>query len=135
VAVENDVKRLIAHFLAAVDRARSTATPSDEAPVPDQSSKNAPSVSPTSDHTPCYVWLGRFDREEAAQITAKKVQDLGLPVTVVPRHSSNTDFFVVVTGPYGPERVDSAVAYLKTQGFSDVRVIKNPLAAGSKEPD
>jgi serine/threonine protein kinase len=82
---------------------------------------------PVNDHTPSYLWVGRFEREDKAQNTAKKIEDLGLPVTVVPRQGPTGQFFVVVTGPYGPERVESAMDYLKTQGFSDVRLIKNPL--------
>ncbi|MGB9070979.1 MAG: serine/threonine-protein kinase [Candidatus Acidiferrales bacterium] len=82
---------------------------------------------PVNDHTPSYLWVGRFEREDKAQSTAKKIQDLGLPVTVVPRPSLTGQVYVVVTGPYGPERVESAMDYLKTQGFSDVRLIKNPL--------
>jgi serine/threonine protein kinase len=82
---------------------------------------------PVNDHTPSYLWVGRFEREDRAQSTAKKIEDLGLPVTVVPRQGATGQFFVVVTGPYGPERVESAMDYLKTQGFSDVRLIKNPL--------
>jgi serine/threonine protein kinase len=82
---------------------------------------------PVNDHTPSYLWVGRFEREDRAQNTAKKIEDLGLPVTVVPRQTQTGQVFVVVTGPYGPERVESAMDYLKTQGFSDVRLIKNPL--------
>jgi serine/threonine protein kinase len=82
---------------------------------------------PVNDHTPSYLWVGRFEREDKAQSAAKKIQDLGLPVTVVPRASLTGQVFVVVTGPYGPERVESAMDYLKTQGFSDVRLIKNPV--------
>jgi serine/threonine protein kinase len=82
---------------------------------------------PVNDHTPSYLWVGRFEREDRAQSTAKKIQDLGLPVTVVPRPSLTGQVYVVVTGPYGPERVESAMDYLKTQGFSDVRLIKNPM--------
>lgn len=81
---------------------------------------------PVNDHTPSYLWVGRFEREDRAQNTAKKIEDLGLPVRVVPRHGLSGEFFIVVTGPYGPERVESAMDYLKTQGFSDVRLIKNP---------
>ena len=82
---------------------------------------------PVNDHTPSYLWVGRFEREDKAQTAAKKIQDLGLPVTVVPRASLTGQVYVVVTGPYGPERVESAMDYLKTQGFSDVRLIKNPM--------
>jgi serine/threonine protein kinase len=82
---------------------------------------------PVNDHTPSYLWVGRFEREDKAQSVAKKIQDLGLLVTVVPRASLTGQVYVVVSGPYGPERVESAMDYLKTQGFSDVRLIKNPM--------
>jgi hypothetical protein len=94
-----------------------------------------PVGSRVNDRTPSYLWLGRFDREDKAQTAAKKVEVLGLPGAVVPRHGLDGDFFVVITGPYGPERIGMAMDWLKTQGFSDVRVIKNPLAAGNKEPN
>ena len=82
---------------------------------------------PVNDHTPSYIWVGRFEHEDRAQSVAKKIQDLGLSVTVVPRRALTGQIYIVVTGPYGPERVESAMDYLKTQGFSDVRLIKNPL--------
>jgi serine/threonine protein kinase len=97
-------------------------------PASEEFGENEPvSQPPVNDHTPSYLWVGRFEREEKAQSAAKKIQDLGLPVTVVPRPSLTGQVYVVVTGPYGPERVESAMDYLKTQGFSDVRLIKNPL--------
>jgi hypothetical protein len=84
-------------------------------------------VPPVNDHTPSYLWLGRFEREERAQITARKIEGLGLPVAVIPRHNADTEFFVVLTGPFGPERVESVMDWLKTQGFPGVRLVKNPL--------
>jgi len=82
---------------------------------------------PVNDHTPSYLWIGRFEQEERAQITAKKIEVLGLPVVVIPRHNATGEFFVVLTGPFGPERVESAMEWLKTQGFAGVRLVKNPL--------
>jgi len=89
---------------------------------------------PVNDHTPSYLWVGRFEREDKAQSVAKKVEDLGLPVTVVPRRGLTGEFYIVVTGPYGPERVESAMDYLKTQGFANVRLIKNP-GGGQQNPN
>jgi hypothetical protein len=48
-------------------------------------------------------------------------------VAVIPRHNADTEFFVVLTGPFGPERVESVMDWLKTQGFPGVRLVKNPL--------
>jgi hypothetical protein len=41
---------------------------------------------------------------------------------------------VVLTGPYGPERIESAMDWLKTQGFADVRLVKNPLGNQRQAP-
>jgi len=85
-------------------------------------------VPPVNDNTPSYLWVGRFEREERAQITARKIEGLGLPVAVIPRHDANSsEFFVVLTGPFGPERVESVMDWLKTQGFTGIRLVKNPL--------
>jgi len=85
---------------------------------------------PVNDHTPSYLWVGRFDREDRAQATAKRIEDLGLPVAVIPRQNATGEFYVVLTGPFGPERVPSVMDWLKTQGFLGVRLVKNPLASG-----
>jgi hypothetical protein len=102
--------------------------------APDTFGENEPVAQPpVNDHTPSYIWVGRFEHEEKAQSAAKKIEDLGLPVSVVPRPSLTGQIYIVVTGPYGPERVESAMDYLKTQGFSDVRLIKNPTG-GQRNP-
>ncbi len=90
---------------------------------------------PVNDDTPSYVWVGRFEREDRAQATAKKIEVLGLPVTVVPRHVGAAEFFVVLVGPFGPERVESAMDWLKTQGFAGVRLVKNPLGNERQSPN
>jgi hypothetical protein len=53
---------------------------------------------------------------------------MGLPVTVIPKHNSVTDseFFVVLTGPYPAEKVDGIVAQLKAKGFAQAR-LNSPL--------
>jgi hypothetical protein len=133
VAVDNDVKRLIQHFLSAVDDAREAEKTRREPTPSDQSDDNSTFTSPVNDHTPSYVCVGRSEDREKAEGVAKKVEGLGLPVTVVPRPGSTGDLYIVVTGPYGPERVTTAMDYLKTQGFSDVRVMKNPFG-NQREP-
>jgi serine/threonine protein kinase len=85
-------------------------------------------VPPVNDRTPSYLWVGRFDSEDRAQRAARKIEDLGLPVAVIPRHSARGAFFIVLTGPFGPERVGSVMGWLQAQGFSGVRLVKNPLA-------
>lgn len=90
---------------------------------------------PVNDHTPSYLWVGRFEREDRAQSTAKKIEDLGLPVAVIPRQNATGEFYVVLTGPFGPERVSSVMDWLKAQGFLNVRLVKNPLATGRQAPN
>jgi len=90
---------------------------------------------PVNDHTPSYLWVGRFEREDRAQSSAKKIEDLGLPVAVIPRQNATGEFYVVLTGPFGPERVSSVMDWLKAQGFVGVRLVKNPLATGRPAPN
>jgi hypothetical protein len=90
---------------------------------------------PVNDTTPSYVWVGRFEREDRAQATAKKIEVLGLPVQVLTRHTATGEFFVVLVGPFGPERVESAMDWLKTQGFAGVRLVKNPFGSERQSPN
>ncbi len=88
------------------------------------------SVPPVNNHSPSYLWIGRFGSEDRAEVTAKKVEDLGLPVIVIPRHRETGSIFLVLSGPFGPERVGSVMEWLKEQGFIGIRVLKNPLRNG-----
>lgn len=92
------------------------------------------SVPPVNDSSPTYLWIGRFDLEDRAQERARKIEDLGLPVVVIPRHTDGHSFFVVLSGPFGPERVGSVMDWLKEQGFAGIRVLKNPLRNGRLVP-
>jgi serine/threonine protein kinase len=83
-----------------------------------------------TERTASYVWVGRFEHEDRAQTAAKKIEDLGLPVAVIPRRGPTGEAYVVVTGPFGPDRVTSVIDWLKTQGFLNVRAVNNPTAAG-----
>ena len=49
-----------------------------------------------------YIWVNRFPRQTGAQNAAKKIEDMGLPATVIPRHNpaNSTEFFVVLSGPF-----------------------------------
>ena len=77
-----------------------------------------------------YVWVNRFPHQIGAQNAAKKIESMGLPVTVMPRrHPDNTEFFVVVSGPYSAEKIDSVVAQLKAKGFALAR--PNRAVAGA----
>jgi serine/threonine protein kinase len=77
-------------------------------------------IPPPHDRVPNYVWVGRYEREDRAQDASRKISDLGLPVTMVPRRTLTGQVYVVVSGPFGPDRVTSVVDWLKTQGFAGV---------------
>jgi serine/threonine protein kinase len=110
-------------------RAAPNLTPQEIQERTDRYGQDEPvAMPPVNDHTPSYLWVGRFRQEDSAQYRAKKIEDLGLPVAVIPRHTARGEFYVVLTGPFGPERVASVMEWLKTQGFSNVRLVKNPLA-------
>jgi hypothetical protein len=70
-----------------------------------------------------YVWVGRFETEDHAQGAANKIQELGLPVAVVPRHTDRGDFFVVFTGPLAAKRVSGVLERLQTQGFPNAHSV------------
>ena len=66
-----------------------------------------------------YVWVGRYPRQVGAQNAANRIEKIGLPVTIMPRrHPDQTEFFVVVSGPYPAAKIDGIVEQLKTNGFA-----------------
>ncbi|MGD1211999.1 MAG: serine/threonine-protein kinase [Candidatus Acidiferrales bacterium] len=73
-----------------------------------------------------YVWVGRFEREDRAQNTAKKIEDLRLPTVVIPRHNNQGEFFVVLTGPFGGKRLQNVLQQLQTQGFPNAHIMRAP---------
>jgi len=95
------------------DKAFHEAAPA--ASAPQQASQEAQS----------YLWVGRFEREDRAQGAARKIEGLGLPVTVIPRQNDKGNFYVVVTGPFGAKRIPSVIEWLQTQGFPNVRQVPN----------
>jgi len=114
-----------------------SATPDDVRKNSHKASGQAGQMEPPllSEHTASYVWVGRFEREDRAQAAAKKIEDLGLPVAVIPRRGPTGEAYVVVTGPFGPDRVTSVIDWLKTQGFLGVRPINSPMMPGRQNSD
>ena len=79
-----------------------------------------------------YVWVGRFEREDKAQAAAKKVEDLQLPASIVPRSLGSVKYYAVFCGPIDSKRVGAVSEKLQAKGFSNVRPVSNPFA-GSKQ--
>lgn len=81
-----------------------------------------------------YLFVGRYGREQAAQDAAKKIEGLGLAVTVVPRHGPAGEFYIVYTGPFGAKRIPDVMQWLEARGFMNVRPVKRPNGnAGQRE--
>jgi hypothetical protein len=81
-----------------------------------------------------YVWVGRFEREDKAQAAAKKVEDLQLPASIVPKSLGSVKYYAVFCGPIDSKRVGAVSERLEAKGFSNVRPVSNPFA-GSKQKD
>lgn len=75
-----------------------------------------------------YIWVGRYERQERAQTAAKKIEDLGLSVEVLPRQSGETRFFVVFAGPFADDRMSGALELLQLQGFAGARAVSKSSA-------
>ena len=107
--------------------------------APAASSQGSPAVSGGSGALAAkggggYVWVNRFPREIGAQNAAKKVEDMGLPVKIIPRHNpiSDDDFFVVLSGPYSAAKIGGIIEKLKSIGFEGAK--PNKEIAGHMNP-
>jgi hypothetical protein len=81
-----------------------------------------------------YLWVGRFEREDKAQAAAKKVEDLQLPASIVPRSLGSVKYFAVFCGPIDAKRAVAVTEKLEAKGFSNVRQVSNPMS-GSKDKE
>jgi serine/threonine protein kinase len=79
-----------------------------------------------------YLWVGRFEREEKAQSTAKKIEDMELPAVVMPRHLATGEFFAVFCGPLEANKVSSVMQRLEEKGFSNVHKVGSPSPTANR---
>ncbi len=79
-----------------------------------------------------YIWVGRFERDDRAQTAAKKIEDLGLPVEVLPRQNGQVRFFAVFAGPFADDRMSGALELLQLQGFTAAHAVGNSLAGTNR---
>jgi serine/threonine protein kinase len=76
-------------------------------------------------NAPAYLWVGRFELENRAQQVAQRLENQGLPVTVMPRRNpQGRAFFVVVTGPFQGQQLQRTKRQLEEQGFLNVRPVR-----------
>jgi hypothetical protein len=100
--------------------------PRNEAPPDVQARADQAFGEAEKSNAPKYLWIGRFQREDKAQAAAKKLEDLGLPVAVIPKPALVGKAYVVFAGPVGAKRVPSVLEWLKAQGFENVRAVDPP---------
>jgi len=81
-----------------------------------------------------YLLVGRFEREDKAQAAARKVEDLQLPASIVPRSLGSAKFYAVFCGPIDAKRVEAVTERLEAKGFSNVRQVSSPMS-GSKQKE
>src|ERR1700677_495649 len=81
-----------------------------------------------------YVWVGRFEREDKAQAAVKKVEDLQLPASIVPKSLGSIKYYAVFCGPIDSKRVGAVSERLEVKGFLGVRPVSNPFA-GPKQKE
>ena len=96
-------------------------------------SAKAPGSNPVITNS-MYVWVGRFEREDKAQAAAKKVEDLQLPASIVPKSLGSIKYYAVFCGPIDSKRVGAVSERLEAKGFLGVRPVSNPFA-GSKQKE
>jgi serine/threonine protein kinase len=82
-----------------------------------------------------FVWVGRYMNQDRAQTTAKKMKDLGLPAVVVPRNNFQGQFYIVLAGPFGPDKASSVMDQLKALGLANVHTMKMPPSARGLVPN
>ena len=73
-------------------------------------------------------------REDRAHESAKKIEDSGLPSTVVPRRNPNGEFFVVLSGPFGSQKASAVMGQLESLGFANIHPIKNLILNQEQNP-
>lgn len=72
-----------------------------------------------------YLWIGRFEEESLARESAVRIEQLGLPAVIVPKHSHSSAFFVLLSGPFHPDKLEESTQELEHNGFADIHLIKN----------
>lgn len=131
----------VAHSASrSTEETKESASAESPSPAPKHVNKPAADDAPLTipalnDRVPNYVWVGRYEREERAQDVSRKISDLGLPVAVLPRRGLTGQFYVVVSGPFGPDRVTSVVDWLKTQGFAGVHPLSTVPPQNRQKPN
>jgi serine/threonine protein kinase len=79
-----------------------------------------------------YIWVGRYERDDRAQAAVKKIEDLGLPVQVLPRQNGEVRAFAVFAGPFADDKISGALELLQLQGFAAAHAVGISSATPSR---
>jgi serine/threonine protein kinase len=85
---------------------------------------------PASDVESIYLFVGRYQREEKANETVRKISGYSLPVMAMPRRGPSGQVWVVVTGPFTSKRAPDVMQWLEAQGYRGVHEFQFPFAKG-----
>ena len=80
-----------------------------------------------------YLFVGRYQREEKATETVRKISGYSLPVMAMPRQGPNGQVWVVVTGPFTSKRAPDVMQWLEAQGYRGVHEFQFPFAKGGSK--
>jgi serine/threonine protein kinase len=89
--------------------------------------------SPDNDVESVYLFVGRYQREEKATETVRKISGYSLPVMAMPRRGLNGQVWVVVTGPFTSKRAPDVMQWLEAQGYRGVHEFQFPFAKGGSK--
>ena len=78
-----------------------------------------------------YLYVKTFLREDRAKEAKTRIEGLGMPADVVPKHVGNADVFIVYSGPYPNAEVASAMQKLEAKGFLNVQSVPVPTNGGN----
>jgi serine/threonine protein kinase len=78
-----------------------------------------------------YLYVKTFLREDRAKEAKTRIEALGMPADVVPKHVGNADVFIVYSGPYPNAEVASAMQKLEAKGFLNVQSVPVPTSGGN----
>ncbi|HKW88092.1 MAG TPA: serine/threonine-protein kinase [Candidatus Acidoferrales bacterium] len=84
---------------------------------------------------PTYLLVGRFGREDRAQGVSKRLEDMNLPVIVLPRKTPQGEAFFVLTGPFNGGRLQNVKRQLEEQGFINVHPVRPGEANQNRRPN
>lgn len=108
--------------------AGSASLASQPAAPPPVTSQPPANNAPVETTATTFLWVGRFIKEDRAQNTMKRLEDLKLPAMIVPRDGPTGKFYIVLTGPFTQSKAPQVKQNLEAQGFENIHRFDLPPA-------